>query len=249
MQANHSDMHTDMPTSSEEHASLHPPQDTHLGNADPPAHEDQQSDLPSHETMLSAKLAAEIYAERCLRPGHATVESAFVASKYGTSPKTVRDIWSRRTWPDATRPLWTEEERALEQQEDEEEGRDAMSDETEDTWPGERKHRRESTSKTSSREKVRAVIDRRTAGEIASLLHQMMEQQEQIMAQQRQILERGIQPGVEGMIGAVLMTFCELIAKMEAWGEGLELVEEAEAEAKAHGKGRHLGAMAAVVSQ
>ncbi|EKX36352.1 hypothetical protein GUITHDRAFT_117461 [Guillardia theta CCMP2712] len=124
-----------------------------------------------------------------------------------------------------------EKSRALEQQEDEDEGRDAMSDETEDTWPGERKHGRESTSKTSSGGEVRAVIDRRTAGEIASLLHQMMEQQEQIMAQQRQILERGIQPGVEGMIGAVLMTFCELIAKMEAWGEGLELVEEAEAEA------------------
>ena len=69
------------------------------------------------------------------------------------------------------------------------------------------------------------------------------------MAQQRQILERGIRPGVEGLIGAVLMTFCELIAKMEAWGEGLELVEEAEAEAEAHGKGRHLGAMAAMVSR
>ncbi|EKX36357.1 hypothetical protein GUITHDRAFT_117466 [Guillardia theta CCMP2712] len=389
MQANHSDMHTDMPTSSEEHASLHPPQDTHLGNADPPAHEDQQSDLPSHETMLSAKLAAEIYAERCLKAGHATVESAFVASKYGTSPKTVRDIWSRRTWADATRPLWTEEERSLmaakeegkdhpmqpdskkrkrdddhagcssslssgaaapamadiksqasqggssahelcwgseastkcdkssgkespeessdasiskgsgpdgspegsssptssfpsksttssdagrseqhgsqgqppgasmtdlqealgqdgggggssedrnsedRKSSDSEEPKDPFSDSGhaeragaggeagKHNWmpeaepqPGERKHRRESTFKKSQGGEG---IDSQTAGEIAGLLRHMTEQQEQIIAQQKLILERGLTPNMDALVHRALNTVGHLRAEMEAW--------------------------------
>ena len=28
---------------------------------------------------------------------------------FGVSPKAVRDIWNRRTWRRATRPLWTPE--------------------------------------------------------------------------------------------------------------------------------------------
>ncbi|EKX36356.1 hypothetical protein GUITHDRAFT_117465 [Guillardia theta CCMP2712] len=52
--------------------------------------------------------------------------------------------------------------------------------------PGERKHRRESTSKKSQGAEG---IDSQTAGEIAGLLRHMTEQQGQIIAQQKQILE------------------------------------------------------------
>jgi hypothetical protein len=33
-----------------------------------------------------------------------------VAPKYGVTPKTIRDVWSGRSWAEATRHLWTEEE-------------------------------------------------------------------------------------------------------------------------------------------
>jgi hypothetical protein len=33
-----------------------------------------------------------------------------VAPKYGVTPKTIRDVWSGRSWAEATRPLWTEDE-------------------------------------------------------------------------------------------------------------------------------------------
>eukprot|EP00960_Hanusia_phi_P069665 767139-Hanusia_phi.AAC.5 len=59
---------------------------------------------------LNPQLAADIFAQRSFKPGYASVESNFVARKYGISSKTVRDIWSRRTWIEATRPLWTAEE-------------------------------------------------------------------------------------------------------------------------------------------
>ncbi|EKX35424.1 hypothetical protein GUITHDRAFT_118441 [Guillardia theta CCMP2712] len=59
---------------------------------------------------LTPALAADIFSQRSLKPGYATVESSFVAKKYGVSSKTIRDIWSRRTWTEATRPLWTADE-------------------------------------------------------------------------------------------------------------------------------------------
>jgi hypothetical protein len=33
-------------------------------------------------------------------------QSTPVAKRFGVSPKTVRDIWSRRTWSSVTAPLW-----------------------------------------------------------------------------------------------------------------------------------------------
>ena len=33
-----------------------------------------------------------------------------IAPKYGVTPKTIRDVWSGRSWAEATKPLWTEEE-------------------------------------------------------------------------------------------------------------------------------------------
>lgn len=34
-----------------------------------------------------------------------------VAPKYGVTPKTIRDVWSGRSWAEATRPFWTEDEK------------------------------------------------------------------------------------------------------------------------------------------
>eukprot|EP00960_Hanusia_phi_P033527 750499-Hanusia_phi.AAC.1 len=39
------------------------------------------------------------------------MESTFVSAQFGVSSKTVRDIWDRRTWTEATKSLWTESER------------------------------------------------------------------------------------------------------------------------------------------
>ena len=42
-----------------------------------------------------------------------TVSAADLAKKFNVSPKTIRDIWNRRTWTQETRHLWTEDERPL----------------------------------------------------------------------------------------------------------------------------------------
>jgi hypothetical protein len=71
---------------------------------------------------MNGSLAAEIYKEKlaliitpassesCLKDD-ARVEmkgkSVQVSAKYGVSAKTVRDIWNRRTWIDATSFLWS----------------------------------------------------------------------------------------------------------------------------------------------
>ncbi|EKX36363.1 hypothetical protein GUITHDRAFT_117472 [Guillardia theta CCMP2712] len=70
-----------------------------------------EADFKAKKRSLCSKLALEIFAERCLKTGYATVESTFIAKKYGVSSKTVRDIWNRRTWAEATKPLWTDEEK------------------------------------------------------------------------------------------------------------------------------------------
>jgi hypothetical protein len=40
--------------------------------------------------------------------GHACCRN--LAPRYGVTPKTIRDVWSGRTWVEATRHLWTEDE-------------------------------------------------------------------------------------------------------------------------------------------
>jgi hypothetical protein len=40
------------------------------------------------------------------------VHCRLLAPKYGVTPKTIRDVWSGRTWAEATRHLWTPEEKA-----------------------------------------------------------------------------------------------------------------------------------------
>jgi hypothetical protein len=50
--------------------------------------------------------------ESCLLPAESRIkgQSVPVAHMFGVSPKTVRDIWNRRTWAYTTAHLWTEEE-------------------------------------------------------------------------------------------------------------------------------------------
>ncbi|EKX34999.1 hypothetical protein GUITHDRAFT_118838 [Guillardia theta CCMP2712] len=65
--------------------------------------------------VLTADLAYKIYREKPPPPFDKlslSRRSAEVALQYGTSPKTVRDVWSRRTWTRATTALWTAEELA-----------------------------------------------------------------------------------------------------------------------------------------
>ncbi|EKX34973.1 hypothetical protein GUITHDRAFT_118814 [Guillardia theta CCMP2712] len=63
--------------------------------------------------ILTSDLAYKIYREKdldSLDDASLSRKSADVASKYGTSAKTVRDIWSKRTWTGATEALWSAEE-------------------------------------------------------------------------------------------------------------------------------------------
>ena len=68
----------------------------------------------SKRQQLTVEEAAEIYK---LRPGRGEarngglVHCRLLAPKYGVTPKTIRDVWSGRTWAEATRHLWTEEEK------------------------------------------------------------------------------------------------------------------------------------------
>ncbi len=67
--------------------------------------------------VLTEALAVEIYkyklALKSLSSSAAIkikAKSLAVSQRFGVSPKTVRDIWRRRTWIYATYPLWSDEE-------------------------------------------------------------------------------------------------------------------------------------------
>jgi hypothetical protein len=71
--------------------------------------------------ILNGSLATEIYKEKLALITPTSVESGLkddarvkmkgksvqVSAKYGVSAKTIRDIWNRRTWTDATSFLWS----------------------------------------------------------------------------------------------------------------------------------------------
>mmetsp|Transcript_130560 Transcript_130560/g.194451 ORF Transcript_130560/g.194451 Transcript_130560/m.194451 type:complete len:351 (-) Transcript_130560:71-1123(-) len=68
----------------------------------------------SKRQQLTVEEAAEIYS---LRPRNSfdvlrgsMAHCRTLAPRYGVTPKTIRDVWSGRTWAEATRHLWTEEE-------------------------------------------------------------------------------------------------------------------------------------------
>lgn len=53
--------------------------------------------------------ALEIYRQRPTDAAGAN-KSTEVANEYGVSPKTIRDVWNRKTWVKVTRPLWCPQE-------------------------------------------------------------------------------------------------------------------------------------------
>lgn len=54
-----------------------------------------------------------------------------LAPRFGVTPKTIRDVWSGRTWVEATRHLWTEAEIAARESDKVSKRKDA-EDKTED---------------------------------------------------------------------------------------------------------------------
>ena len=72
----------------------------------------------SKRQQLTAEEAAEIYRMRPVVEGKgkrpkrgSMIRCKTIAPKYGVSAKTIRDIWRGRTWIEATRHLWTSEEK------------------------------------------------------------------------------------------------------------------------------------------
>lgn len=64
--------------------------------------------------ILTREQAIAIFQKRVIpeedeEPGPG--KSGMVAKKFGVSPKTVRDVWNKTTWVEATCQFWTEEER------------------------------------------------------------------------------------------------------------------------------------------
>ena len=73
----------------------------------------------SQRCILSASQASEIYKLRFLAStsasdpnstGHEISYSILLAAQYGVSSKTIRDIWNRKTWINATRQLFDQEQ-------------------------------------------------------------------------------------------------------------------------------------------
>jgi hypothetical protein len=71
----------------------------------------------SKKQQLTAEDAVEIFKRRpkvkyggSLRRG-SMLHCKTIAPLYGVTPKTIRDVWSGRSWIEATRHLWTEQER------------------------------------------------------------------------------------------------------------------------------------------
>ena len=73
-------------------------------------------------TVLNEQIAVEIYSHKlrlitptsfksCFEPAKAKIrgESTRLCRHYGVSSKTIRDIWNRRSWAEATTHLWTAE--------------------------------------------------------------------------------------------------------------------------------------------
>jgi hypothetical protein len=42
-----------------------------------------------------------------LRSTKTSRTAALLSAKFGITPKAIRDIWTRRSWADDTRPFWT----------------------------------------------------------------------------------------------------------------------------------------------
>ena len=81
-----------------------------------------ESERKNGRVVLNKTLAAEVYAHKlaltiptsfksCLQVASKKTkgESAKLALRYGVSAKTIRDVWNKKTWADATSHLWKKE--------------------------------------------------------------------------------------------------------------------------------------------
>mmetsp|Transcript_7369 Transcript_7369/g.22515 ORF Transcript_7369/g.22515 Transcript_7369/m.22515 type:complete len:234 (+) Transcript_7369:82-783(+) len=79
----------------------------------------QQTDLldvPVHtRRILTAEQAVEIFKLKEFISDGTKGASVPIARQYGVSPKTIRDIWNRRTWMDATVPFLSDEDAKLQE--------------------------------------------------------------------------------------------------------------------------------------
>jgi len=55
-------------------------------------------------TRLNAEQAINIFHQRATKTKHT---AALLAAEYGISSKAIRDIWTRKSWVEDTRPFWT----------------------------------------------------------------------------------------------------------------------------------------------
>jgi len=68
--------------------------------------DDKGNQVP-FKVLLTQDQALEIYKVRPMdNSSNAKPTSMDVAEQYGVSPKTVRDVWNRKTWVKVTKPLW-----------------------------------------------------------------------------------------------------------------------------------------------
>lgn len=66
-----------------------------------------QAVFATKQVLLTQEQAIEIYKVRPMDSSPNTRPTSIeVAEQYGVSPKTVRDVWNRKTWVKVTRPLW-----------------------------------------------------------------------------------------------------------------------------------------------
>jgi hypothetical protein len=81
---------------------------------------ENQSRMPCPRIILNEQQAAEIYqckidllqsASPMQAPTALQGQSMRISYMFDVSPKTIRDVWSRRTWQGATRHLWPGEDR------------------------------------------------------------------------------------------------------------------------------------------
>jgi len=68
---------------------------------------EEKSQQVPFKVLLTQEQAIEIYKVRPIDSTPNTRPTSIeVAEQYGVSPKTVRDVWNRKTWVKVTRPLW-----------------------------------------------------------------------------------------------------------------------------------------------
>ena len=77
-----------------------------LPGAPPKAVHARPSSTVPRRVRLIQEQAIQIFTHRKTKTKHT---AAVLAAKYGITPKAIRDIWTRKSWSQATRPYWNNE--------------------------------------------------------------------------------------------------------------------------------------------